>query len=282
MKAITDGDVEKLRQKIRRGHEKFLEEYTVAVQSLGEEKSKMLQRLESIEEEIEAILEMPDESDATEARAQALFREANELRVYFGAPTGRPLEERGVDFVEPYLRSLRLLFQFDRSMILYVEMIRTELALLEYRLAHGQSIADRLASLTAHIEQLELADEFSNIEDVHAVDLQNYLLTIHELLMPLVYERSQEALRMPLSRTYIAMGVAFAIFDCLPEAPDPLLLNTLIVSMVVQLLRSEPDPYAAVYCQTVAKMLWEYDLPETQKQDVAFCYQKAGEVLGNA
>ena len=282
MKNITKADVEKLRAKIRQGHDRFMDEFNVIVKTAGQEKQQMLQRLEKAAAEVNALLERPDECEAPADRVRGLFREINELRVYFGAPTGRPLEDRGVDFIDPYIQSLRLLFQFDRSMLLYVEMIRTELALLEYRLERGQDVSDRLASLAENVELLEKADEFRDVEDIRVADLRGYLLDIYQLLMPLLYDRAHEALHVPLTRVYIAMGAAFAVFDCMPEEPDEYFITTMIVSMMIQLMPSEPDPYTAVYCQTVAQMLWGCPLSDEQKEDVAGCYQKAQEVLGDA
>ena len=276
MKAITSEDIEKLRMQILQEHDKFLEVCNAARKLRNEDLGQMLQRLTQIEEAFR------DLNDATEDRIRALYRELNELRVYFGAPTSRPLEDEGVDFIAPYIRSLRLLLHLSPNLNLYTELIRTELALLEYRLDRQQHIGQCLESLAQSLELFVLGDQFSDMGDMKQNQLKDYLLLIHQRLMPLVYDRSQGELRWPITQVYVRMGAAFENLDCFPEEPDQLLVNTLIVAMVIQLMPEEPDLYTALYCRSLALLLWQLPLSGEQKEDVAGCYQKAQEVLTDA
>lgn len=287
MKNISKQDVQKLREHIIREHDKLLEEYklidgkTADAWLTDEERNQMLQRLEAAAGEMEKLQQLSSEEMLRQQDyVRALFRELSELRVYFGALTGRPLEEHGVDFVEPYIQTMRLQFQIEQSMILYVEMIRTDLALLEYQLEHRQDITFCLDSLLDDIELFRYAERFTDRDDIRHMDLTAYLLTIHELLAPLLYDRSQEA--QTVSRVILAMAMAFEKFACLPDEPDEMLINSMIVSMLLQFAEEQPDLYTAFCCQEVALMLWECPLPEDKKQHVAICYQKAKEVLEGA
>lgn len=288
MKSICQQDIQALRERLIREHDKLLEEYKL-VQGCSpsqwledEEKGRKLQQLEAVTEEMERITgQSADVLLQQQDRIRELYREINELRVYFGAPTGRPLEDHGVSFVAPYIQTMRLLFQMEQSMILYVEMIRTDLALLEYQLEHQQNIGPCLDSLLDSIELFRYADRFTNTDDIRHLDLTTYLLEIQELLAPFLYDGPPNISRQTVSRVVLSIAMALKEFACMPEEPDEELLNSLIVSMLLQLME-EPDLYTAFCCQEVAMMLWDCPLPEEKKAHVAICYNKAQEVLEGA
>ena len=282
MKPIQTQDIEKLRQELLARHDLLMDNFAMLKGVSNADHREMLARLEAADAQMDQLLALSEPITNQDPRVQNLYRDVNELRLYFGAPTGRPLEDRGVDYVAPHVQALRLLFQIDSSIVLYVEMIRTDLALLEYQLAHGQDISDCLASLGDSIALCRFRDQFTGLQDSHIFDLAHYLMLIHELLGPVLLSKREKALRLPISRVYLEMAMAFALFDCSPEDVDELFCDVFILSMMVQLLTEEPTLSAAQRCYTTALWLWEYKLLPEQKENVAQCYIKAKEVLENA
>lgn len=282
MKPIRTQDIEKLRQELLARHDLLMDNFAMLKEVSNADHREMLTRLETADAQMDRLLALPEPVTGQDPRVQELYREVNELRLYFGAPTGRPLEDRGVEYIAPHVQTLRLLFQIDASITLYVEMIRTDLALLEYRLAHGQDISDCLTSLGDSIALYRFRDRFAGLQDSHIFDLAHYLMLIHALLSPILLSKKEEALRLPISRVYLEMAMAFALFDCSPEDVDELFCDVFILSMMVQLLTEKPTLNAAQHCYATALWLWEYKLLPEQKEKVAQCYTKAKEVLENA
>lgn len=282
MKSISKQDIDQLRRQLNQKYDMLRENYTLATDVLQQEPAKMLARLAAAEKKMEQLLVLPSPPTGEDVRVQKLYRELNELRLFFGAPTGRPLEDRGVDFIVPYIKTLRLLFQISGAMTLYVEAVRTELALVEYRLERGQSIADRLGSLADSIGLYQYAEQLSGQNDSLVFDLGHYLLLLQEQLKTVLFNKEQRPIRPAVTLVYLEMAAAFLQFDCGPEETDEMFRDAFIISMLIQLVQDPPDAHAVALCLNTALWLWEYPLTPKQKQLVIDCHNKAREVLGDA
>jgi hypothetical protein len=282
MKQIRPQDIEKLRQEILGRHDQFLENYAMLKQVSNADHKEMLARLERAEAELSQLLDLPEAPTGQDPRVRALFDELNTLRLYFGAPTGRPLEKRGVDFVEPHVRALLMLFHIDKATTLYVEMIRTNLALLEYQIEQVQDISECLSSLTDSISLCRYREQFTGMQDSYIYNLGHYLMQIHQLLHPMLFSKKCKHLHEPISRLFLEMAVAFFLFECGPEETDPVFCDSFILSLLLQLLPEEPDRYTLQCCHLTALWLWEHPLQPEQKEKVVHCYNQVKEALGDA
>lgn len=282
MKPIDIQDVQQLRKKILQKHDLIMEHVALTSKTRNKKPAEMLAQLDAAEKKLDRLLALPHPPTGADVRVQKLHQELTELRVFFGAPTGRPLEDRGVDFIAPYVKSMRLLFQIDSAMALYVEAVRTELALLEYRMEREEDFSERLLDLADSIGLWQYRAHFSGIQDSHVFDLGHYLMLIHELLQPVLFDWEESDLRGKIALVYLEMSGAFATFSCEPEEVEDSFLDAFILSMTVALFERAPSQYIAQRCKETAIWLQNYPLESYQQEQAGKCYKKALEVLQDA
>ena len=282
MKQISQQDIEHLRKTIRDRHDLVLSSQKALNRVLPTDHQQMLRRLKHANKQMDRFLALPDGITTRDPRVQALHQELDELRMYFGAPTGRPLTDRGVEFAPLYIQALRMMFQISPSSMLYMEIIRTDLALLEYRIKHRQHITNCLRSLMDNIVLYNYHQEFHDRTDFTIFDLGHYLQLICQELEPLMHNQKNAALLDLICQTHLEIATAFYIFKCAPEKTGEQFFDSFLLSMLVQMTHKKPSKDIAMQCCITVRWLWTYQLRPEQKDQAAYFFRKAQEVLNHA
>lgn len=279
MKQISSQDIEALRNRIRERHDLHLEQTKLLKQQHSADPQTMHRRLNRVKMKLERLSALSGAGPDMDSQVRKLYGELQELRLYFGMPTGRPLEDRGVEFIAPYIDVLRIQLRLDPSLLLYVELIRTELALLEYRLKNQQDITSCLRSLAESLALCRQREPFTDIGDLHLLDLGHYLQLIGKCLNEQLDDGADSE---PICRVYLEMAAAYSRFDCAPEKADSDFLSPFFQVIRLQMQKKQPSTYFCRCCLDTALWLQRFPLYKTQKKQLELWCMKAREVLKNA
>lgn len=278
MKEITEQVVEALRQKILGSYALVCSSEDMMKQVHGKDFREMTMRLSKACKTMDRYRNGMRLGDA---KIRELVDELHLLRSYFGAPTGRPLEPEGVRFVEPYLTCLERLFETDRNPILYVEMLRTSLVLLEYQLPLEIDSTTALQQMLRNLSEMDRLDESKEIRDAERVKLTAYLMELHKLLAPYLQDDGSTRTKL-ISMYYLRMSAAMSIFEGMLTSIPEDLVDAVIVSVLLTARRGIQLELEALLVMAAVEWIWDCELEEKDRAILARVFAMAQEVCGNA
>lgn len=268
-----------LRKNILKRYDLVRHNYDMVVQVRENDFDVMYSRLIEVRSGVEQAVQG---IGLTEDHLYTMMQELDTLRCYFGAPTVRPLEAHAVRYMDPYQQTCELLFLFDVSMVLYLEMVRNTLAMLEYQIPCGEDISHEVGRLIKNLSLINQFSEHTTILDAQRRDLGHYLMEIHGLVHPLFRASEKSELSFALQSFYLTLPTVFSFFDCAPETLPPDLKYAMLMAAAMMLPEKSWSRGQAVLVIGASEFLWERELEDMDRNVLAALLRRALEVVEDA